>query len=531
MAPSIGFWVYSHGWIWLCAGTTALNLTMAAIAWSMEDDRTSGHTHGAFDVKHAIEWRVVALSTPLFLYTYSYGAVSSFSAYYATALGIHPRAVYLTTMALVTLLSRPIAGRFGDRIGHRRLFMPSLVVIATGMVVLAFADTRAGLIAAAALFALGFGTAYPAFAAWVMLDIHDSRRAAFGAVWRRRRRHRLGLHDHRLAHRPLGVQPGLWRGGRLAALALPTFLLVERRFGPPWSRARTTPPPGDPLYARRRSSDVGASSRRSSSRQRSLALAAAALECFFLAEPSPSRSARAPRDRRCRDGGRRAPWVNVGRHCAGTLVVCRASSRPLVPTRRSYGRPARARRCRGGIRARPRVVQAGSLDPLLARPARLTPTHRPDPRPQTPYHEHDLADVLAALQLGMRQRHRAAEGRVNDQAHTSPKGTCGCTFSSSFAHDALLDWRVAAASSPSASAAFASAGSGSARRGRPFRKRSGRAAVDRERVSRVPRRWSPPTMSTMASTFLAAGDLYDGLDDHRSCWLMARSASALAGRA
>ena len=22
MAPSIGFWVYSHGWIWLCAGTT-----------------------------------------------------------------------------------------------------------------------------------------------------------------------------------------------------------------------------------------------------------------------------------------------------------------------------------------------------------------------------------------------------------------------------------------------------------------------------------------------------------------------------
>ena len=72
---------------------------------------------------------------------YSYGAVSSFSADYATALDIHPTPVYLTTMALVTLLSRPIPGRLGDRIGHRRLFMPSLVVIATGMAVLAFADT------------------------------------------------------------------------------------------------------------------------------------------------------------------------------------------------------------------------------------------------------------------------------------------------------------------------------------------------------------------------------------------------------
>ena len=247
MAPSIGFWVYSHGWVWLCAGTTALNLMMAAIAWSMEDDRTSGHTHGAFDVKHAIEWRVVALSTPLFLYTYSYGAVSSFSAYYPTELDIHP-GVYLTTMALVTLLSGRLPDA-GDRI-HRASLLdwpprpgwwcrPS--------------PTRGGLIAAAALFALGFGTAYPAFAAWVMLDIHDSRRAAaFGAI--------LAAYD-------TGIGSGStitgWLIGRwgfslafgvaavLAALALPTFLLVERRFGhSPWKpEPETTPPPGDPLYA------------------------------------------------------------------------------------------------------------------------------------------------------------------------------------------------------------------------------------------------------------------------------------------
>jgi MFS family permease len=253
MAPSIGFWVFSHGWVWLCVGTTGLNLVMAAIAWSMEDDRGSGHAPDRIDLAHAIEWRVVALSTPLFLYTYSYGAVSSFSAYYTAALGIRPQAIYLTTMALVTLVSRPVAGRFGDRLGHRRLFMPSLVIITAGMLVLSLSSTRGGLVAAAALFALGFGTAYPAFAAWVMLDIHESRRAAaFGAI--------LAAYDTGIGsgstltgwligHRGFGTAFGV--AAALSALALPTFLVVERRFGhSPWKpEPETTPPPGDPLYA------------------------------------------------------------------------------------------------------------------------------------------------------------------------------------------------------------------------------------------------------------------------------------------
>jgi MFS family permease len=150
-------------------------------------------------------------------------------------------------------VSRPIAGRFGDRIGHRRLFIPSLAVIAIGMTVLAVSSTRGGLIAAAALFALGFGTAYPAFAAWVMLDVQDSRRAAaFGAI--------LAAYDTGIGS---GSTVTGWLIGRsgfgvafgvaaaLSALALPTFLLVERRFGhSPWKpEPETTPPPGDPLFA------------------------------------------------------------------------------------------------------------------------------------------------------------------------------------------------------------------------------------------------------------------------------------------
>jgi MFS family permease len=251
VAPSIGFWVFSHGWVWLCAGTTALNVTMAAIAWSMVDDRrdlTLRHHEG-----HGIEWRVVALSTPLFLYSYSYGAVSSFSAFYADVLGIHPKTVYLTTLALVTMVTRPVTGRFGDRLGYRRLFVPSLVVIALGMLALTAATTRLGLVGAATLFAVGFGTAYPAFAAWIMRDISESRRgAAFGAI--------LAAFDTGIGSGStvtgwligrLGFSAAFGVAALLAALALPAFLLVERRFGHPVAAHEPdpSPPPGDPLFA------------------------------------------------------------------------------------------------------------------------------------------------------------------------------------------------------------------------------------------------------------------------------------------
>ena len=248
IAPTVGFWIYSYGWTWLCAGTTILNLTMTGIAWAMVDDRTSN----AEPTEHSIDWRVLGLSLPLFLYSYSYGAVSTFSAVYADALGIVPKQIYLTTLAVVTLMTRPFSGRFGDRIGYRRLFLPSLAVMALGMATLALSASRAGLIAAAALFAIGFGTAYPAFAAWIMRDVSARRRgAAFGAI--------LAAYDTGIG---AGSTTTGWLIGRsgfevafgvaaaLAALALPAFLLTERRFGhsPMPGKSTASATAGDPIF-------------------------------------------------------------------------------------------------------------------------------------------------------------------------------------------------------------------------------------------------------------------------------------------
>jgi len=73
------------------------------------------------------------LSITLFLYSFGYGAITSFSAVYADAIGVSPKSLYLTVLAVVILISRPLAGPLADRIGYRRVFMPSLVLIAAGL--------------------------------------------------------------------------------------------------------------------------------------------------------------------------------------------------------------------------------------------------------------------------------------------------------------------------------------------------------------------------------------------------------------
>ncbi len=258
IAPSVGFWMYRHSWTWLCVGTTALNLAMAGIAWRLEGDKGPGRVayggqapvlHGGqVHIRRAwIERRVLLLSLPLFLYAYGYGAISSFSAVYADDLGIQPKTIYLTTLALVTLVTRPILGRLGDQLGYRRLFIPCLVMMTLGLTVLPMSTTAAHLSISAGLFAIGFGSSYPVFAAYVMQDIGETRRgAAFGAI---------------LAAFDTGIGTGStitgWLSGRaglptafavaavLAAMALPMFLLVDKRFGP--RRALQVPPSPTPL--------------------------------------------------------------------------------------------------------------------------------------------------------------------------------------------------------------------------------------------------------------------------------------------
>jgi MFS family permease len=230
VAPQAGFAMFARGWGWVCAGTVALNLAMAVIAWRLPPDVR--HPRGAH-LEHGplVEWHVLILSLTLFLYSFGYGGITSFVALYADANGVVPKSIFFTAFALTVLVTRPISGPLSDRIGHRRVFLPCLGLIVVGLALLALDGSRRGLIGAAIVFGTGLGSAYPAYVAHVMHHVEDARRgAAFGSI---------------LAAFDTGIGTGSvvtgWIAERagfptaygvaavLATFALPFFLLTEKR--------------------------------------------------------------------------------------------------------------------------------------------------------------------------------------------------------------------------------------------------------------------------------------------------------------
>src|SRR5205814_299276 len=134
-------------------------------------------------LRGAIEWRVIGVALTLFMYSFGYGGITSFSALYADARGIAPRSLYFIVFCLTTLVVRVFSGRLAEAIGYRRVFVPCLGLIVVGYALLALSHTRAGFVASAIVFGLGFGAAWPVFVAHVLQYFGADRRGAvFGAV-------------------------------------------------------------------------------------------------------------------------------------------------------------------------------------------------------------------------------------------------------------------------------------------------------------------------------------------------------------
>ena len=183
IAPAAGFWLYDRSWAPLCAVTCALNLGLAGIAYATTDARAPS------------------------------------------------REPFWNRQLLRRAEGEGRISRLVDRVGHRKVLLPALVSIAIGLALLAVDGTRAWLVAAAVVFGVGFGCAYPVFAALIMSSVDGNRRgAAFGGI---------------LAAFDTGIGTGSllsgWLIGRsgygsafgiataLALLALPYFLFAERR--------------------------------------------------------------------------------------------------------------------------------------------------------------------------------------------------------------------------------------------------------------------------------------------------------------
>ncbi len=232
VAPSLGLWIYSFGWAWLCASIGAMNLMMLLIAWKLPETSRPHSDPGPLPgLRDLVEWRVLALSLALFMYAVGHGGATAFSAVFARAHGIEPPGLFFTVNAVMILVTRPLAGPLADRLGHHKIMIPSLALIFVGLLLLAFGTNKVTFIAAAVVYGLGIGNVFPVFSAYIIQRVPANRRgAAFGSV--------LAAFDTGIGTGSImtgllighfGYQAAFLATAALAGCAIPYFLIVEKR--------------------------------------------------------------------------------------------------------------------------------------------------------------------------------------------------------------------------------------------------------------------------------------------------------------
>ena len=126
-------------------------------------------------------------------------------------------------------MTRPFIGRFADRVGYRRVFLPCVVLIVVAFALLTVGGSRPFLIASALLFGTGFGSAYPVFLAHVLRYVDESRRGAtFGSI--------IGAFD-----------TGIGTGSIVMG-----WIIEHFGFRPAWATAAALATHGDPVLPGRR---------------------------------------------------------------------------------------------------------------------------------------------------------------------------------------------------------------------------------------------------------------------------------------
>lgn len=229
IGPPIAFWIYERSWIWICVSCGALNVAMAVAAWTLQDLSTGQCNVDA--TPRFPSWRVFMLTPSIFLYSYGYGAVTTFSAVYADAIGIRPKSLYLTTLGIALLVTRPLAAATADRIGHRRVFVSALAMMASGLALLAACEGFSWLVASAIVFGVGLAGSYPALAGYLMRDTGERQRGAvFGTVFAAGNTGvgtGSSLTGWVIQH--FGFRAAFGTAAALAAISVSSFILVDRK--------------------------------------------------------------------------------------------------------------------------------------------------------------------------------------------------------------------------------------------------------------------------------------------------------------
>jgi len=125
---------------------------------------------------------VLPLAAAVFFLFAANAGITTFVPLFAESLQASSGAFFIVYAATLAL-SRPLAGRLSDRYHETAIVLPALLITILALVVLSLATGLAGMLAAAVLYGIGFGSAHPVLHAATIRLARPDRKGVANATF------------------------------------------------------------------------------------------------------------------------------------------------------------------------------------------------------------------------------------------------------------------------------------------------------------------------------------------------------------
>ncbi|WIG39006.1 MFS transporter [Bacillus toyonensis] len=178
IGPMIGLWVvqyYSFHGLFLLA--TLLSFMAVILSLIKKMSFTPQKEKGKIQL---FEKSVLSITVVVFFLSFAYGGITTFLPLFASSINVNPGMFFLVYAIALTIV-RPISGKLLDKYGEVFIILPALCITILAIVVLTMANGLTGIIIAATLYGVGFGSAQPALQAAMLTIVDPSKRGVANA--------------------------------------------------------------------------------------------------------------------------------------------------------------------------------------------------------------------------------------------------------------------------------------------------------------------------------------------------------------